>query len=211
MKKYLSLFIFSWFLINLHACVVKEDLKDFEKIYTGLNFWQLKLNQNQEWQLDFNLGYLIGLKDETGIDQIRWEYQLINLRKNQLFLKEEEMRPADLKRTQIFVNGTRSRKEVIAFPLQTGDQYVLWFKFTYRSQVIHEVLYELKAGEKGENRDWVNEILENVDVDNIRTLEGFDQGTLDQVIEGESNGSMDAGQTVDIILDMRVDPLPRDF
>ncbi len=183
--------MFSWFLINLHACVVKEDLKDFEKIYTGLNFWQLKLNQNQEWQLDFTLGYLIGLKDETGIDQIRWEYQLINLRKNQLFFKEEEMRPADLQRTQIFVNGTRSRKDIIAYPLQSGDQYVLWFKFTYRTQVIYEALYELKAGEKGENRDWVNEILENVDVDNIRTLEGFDQGIEDLGLEDFDLGDME--------------------
>jgi hypothetical protein len=180
--------MFSWMLIHLHACVVKEDLKDFEKIYTGLNFWQLKTNQNQEWQLDFNLGYLIGLKDDAGIDQIRWRYELINLRKNQLFVKEEEMRPADPKRTQIFVNGTRSRKDIIAYPLQTGDRYVLWFKFLYRDQIIHEALYELVAGEKGENRNWVDEILENVDVDNIRTLEGFDLGGLENGSEGELDG-----------------------
>ncbi len=168
-KALISLFIFYF----LTACVVKEDLQDFEKIYSGLNYWKLKQKESG-WHLDFNLGYLIGLKDEQGIEKIDWKYELINLRKNVLLSKQEEMRPKNLEKQQIFVNGTRSRSEGLSYQLTEGDSYVLWFTFFYKQEIIHEALYEVVAGQEGENRDWVNEIIENVDVSNIRVLSGFD-------------------------------------
>jgi hypothetical protein len=175
-KILLSLFIFYF----LTACVVKEDLQEFEKIYSGLNYWRLTQKETG-WHLDFNLGYLIGLKDEQGISAIDWKYELINVRRNVLLSKQEEMRAQNLDKQQIFVNGTRSRNELIPYQLVEGDRYVLWFTFFYRENVIHEALYEVVAGQEGENRDWVNEIIENVDVSNIRVLSGFDMSDVTQV------------------------------
>ena len=55
----------------------KEELDDtYNQAHLGLNEWSLKQEESGSYRLDFDVGYLIGLVDEEGIQGISWTYEL---------------------------------------------------------------------------------------------------------------------------------------
>ena len=141
----------------LTSCVVKENLSDvYNQARLGLNQWSLTAGGPEE-TLKFDLGYLIGLVDEASIDAVTWRYDLMTPRRELLARHEEEMRPADPDKRQVFVQGRRPRELAVPHPLTAGQRVVLWFTLFYRGEVLHEQLFALDAGGEGGDPNWINE------------------------------------------------------
>lgn len=143
-----------------HACVVKEELDDtYKQAHIGLNQWSLKFdNAADKYYLNFELGYLIGLNDKNGIQDIDWRYQLVTVNQELLAEVSEVMREASVDRTQVFVQGARSRELPINRPLQANQSYVMWVVLTYNDEILKEKLFEIKAGSEGGDPTWIDEI-----------------------------------------------------
>jgi hypothetical protein len=146
--------------LSSHACVVKEELDDtYKQAHIGLNQWSLKFdNSANKYYLNFELGYLIGLNDKDGIQDIDWRYQLVTVDQELLAEVSEVMREATVDRTQVFVQGARSRKLPINRPLRTNQSYVMWVVLTYNDEILKEKLFEIKAGAEGGDPTWIDEI-----------------------------------------------------
>ena len=118
-----------------------------------LEEWSLELKASRA-TLDFRFGYLIGLQDPDTIQAINWRYRLVTKDELELARFEEEMRAASPEKTQLFVQGDRSRKLEIDTPLEPGAVYVLWFELDYKGERLHEILFPVIAGESGGDPDW---------------------------------------------------------
>ncbi|MEE2643296.1 MAG: hypothetical protein VYD19_00050 [Myxococcota bacterium] len=136
------------------GCVVKDDPdRQFDLFYSGLEEWSLELKERRA-TLDFRFGYLIGLQDPDTIQAITWRYRLVTKDELELARFEEEMRAASPDKTQLFVQGDRSRQLEIDTPLEPGVVYVLWFELDYKGERLHETLFPVIAGESGGDPDW---------------------------------------------------------
>ena len=149
----------------LTSCVVKENLSDvYNQARLGLNQWSLTAGGREE-TLKFDLGYLIGLVDKNTIDAVSWRYELMTPRRELLARHEEEMRPPDATKTQVFVQGRRLRELAVPRPLTEGQRVVLWFTLLYRGEVLHEQLFGLDAGREGGDPNWINEWIDSSGVE----------------------------------------------
>ena len=168
--KYILLLILS--LGTLSGCVIEEDLSStYNQAHIGLNEWNFEVNQSSN-RITFNLGYLIGISDVDGVDEIRWNYRLVTLDQQDLAQNTEVMRNAELGRQQIFVQGQRERFLDIPHTLTVGQNYVLWFTLYYRDEVLKEKLFSVEAGTTGGDPTWVNDLPGANGVDVGELLEG---------------------------------------
>ena len=187
------------------ACVVKEELDNtYNQAHLGLNQWSLLEQENRSYQLVFDAGYLIGLSDKEGVSSIEWTYELITVDRELLSYNQEQMRDASPEKDAIFVEGRRVRTVELDTLLNPGETYVLWFKLSYRDEILHEQLFPLVAGEEGGNPNWIAELLGetfedpdqllNMIPDNATTMESAANDIDDSVVneESESNTSGEA-------------------
>lgn len=146
----------------LTGCVVKEELNDtYNQAHLGLNEWSL-LNTETEtgaYELKLDIGYLIGLVDDEGIDAIEWTYELMTTDQEVLASNSEEMRAPSLEKRQVFVEGKRKRELAVPVPLSEGVTYVLWFTLYYEDEILHEQLFPIIAGEEGGDPGWLAELI----------------------------------------------------
>jgi hypothetical protein len=143
------------------GCVVKEELDDtYNQAHLGLNQWSLLEQDNGSYVLDFDVGYLIGLIDEEGIQEIKWRFELITKDREFISFSEEQMRESSPEKNAIFVEGRRVRRLELATILSDGETYILWFTLQYRDGILHEQLFPLVAGEEGGNPSWIEELLD---------------------------------------------------
>ena len=149
------------FLAMFSGCVVKEELDDtYNQAHLGLNQWSLLEQDNGSYVLDFDVGYLIGLIDEEGIQEIKWRFELITKDREFISFSEEQMRESSPEKNAIFVEGRRVRRLELATILSDGETYILWFTLQYRDGILHEQLFPLVAGEEGGNPSWIEELLD---------------------------------------------------
>jgi hypothetical protein len=149
------------FLAMFSGCVVKEELDDtYNQAHLGLNQWSLLEQDNGSYVLDFDVGYLIGLIDEEGIQEIKWRFELITKDREIVSFNEEQMREPSPDKKAIFVEGRRVRKLELATILSEGEAYILWFTLHYKDGILHEQLFPLVAGEEGGNPSWIEELLD---------------------------------------------------
>ena len=142
------------------GCVVKEELNDtYNQAHLGLNQWELKPSEEGGYMFSFDAGYLLGLVDDAGIEAIRWSYKLITRDQELLGSFEEEMREPSPEKTQIFVEGRRSRSLEIPPLLTEGETYVVWFTLYYKEEILHEQLFPVVAGAEGGDPRWIEELI----------------------------------------------------
>jgi len=142
------------------SCVVKEELGGvYNQARFGLNHWSLSAGQSPD-QLEFNLGYLIGLEDSEGVGDFTWRYELMTPRQEVIASNEELMREGDAMKTSVFVQGQRQRTLALPRSLTSGGRYVLWFTLFYKGERFHEQLFALESGAEGGSLDWLNEWIE---------------------------------------------------
>ena len=155
-----AMLLVSLFVSLFVGCVVKEELDDtYKQAHIGMNQWSLQYNQEQKgYVLNFELGYLIGLKDQEGIQDIEWNYRLMTAKQEVLTEISDIMRAATTDRTQIFVQGSRKQETEINRPLVKNESYVLWFILSYKDTILKEQLFEIVAGEEGGDPTWIDEI-----------------------------------------------------
>ena len=142
------------------SCVVKEELGGvYNQARFGLNHWSLSAGQSPD-QLEFNLGYLIGLEDSEGVGEFTWRYELLTPRQEVIASHEELMREGDAMKTSVFVQGQRQRTLALPRSLTSGGRYVLWFTLFYKGERFHEQLFALESGAEGGSLNWLNEWIE---------------------------------------------------
>jgi hypothetical protein len=145
---------------GVNGCVVKEELNDtYNQAHLGMNQWSLLSDSTGSYRLEFDAGYLVGLVDEEGVDAIFWRYELMTTDEELIALNQEEMRPASLERTQVFVEGRRQRELELNTLLREGDTYILWFTLYYNEEILHEQLFPITAGEEGSDPYWLEELI----------------------------------------------------
>jgi hypothetical protein len=102
--------------------------------------------------LEFSFRYVMAITDDAGIAEVRWIYSLVDRQQNVLGQVEQRMREPEPGKTQILVQGERSRTLPIdPGKLKAGGRYVIWITVTY-------------PGEDG-RQSIVGELLQAVDVE----------------------------------------------
>ena len=167
--------------------VVKEELDDtYKQAHIGLNQWSLLYDDDLKHHvLQFDLGYLIGLTDKEGIQDIDWEYQVMSVDQELLASNDEVMREATPDRTQIFVQGARQRELYIERPLVKDQSYIIWFTLNYNDEVLKEQLFELVAGGEGGDPTWIDEIPGGQSLPPTQTINDSSEGSLGEDIVEE--------------------------
>jgi hypothetical protein len=134
--------------LGLNACVIQDEAKDgLWEIRTKVSTATLTVDGDRTGSLDFTFEYLLGLVDDDGVEQVDWEYSLIDLDGQPLGGDAEIMRQAQLDKTEVFVQGERPRKLIIDQPVLTLDNtYVLWIKVRYRDGILAESLISVSQG-----------------------------------------------------------------
>ena len=142
-------------LIFTQGCVLKEDLGGmYNQGRLGLESWALGVEEAPR-QLNFNVGYLVAIEDPEGVSALTWRYELMTPRRQLIAAHEEEMRPADLEKTVVFVQGVRERTLELPRALNAGERLVLWFTINYKGERFHEQLFAVEAGASGEDPQWL--------------------------------------------------------
>lgn len=176
----------------LSACVVKEELDNtYNQAHLGLNQWSLLEQPNRSYLLIFDVGYLIGLVDEEGVKAIDWTYELMTKQQELISLSIGEMRQANPEKTQVFVEGRRSRTMEVQSLLQEGETYILWFTLKYNGSILHEQIFAIVAGQEGGNPDWITELIGD-DIDDLSELtnSGLTQSSDAEMTEVEGSDSL---------------------
>lgn len=179
------------------GCVVKEELDStYNQAHLGLNEWSLIQDETGSYKLSFDAGYLIGLVDEEGIQQINWTFELVNRDREIISYSSEQMREPSPEKTAIFVEGKRTRDVELMTLLNGGETYILWFTLKYRDDILHEQLFPLVAGESGGDPNWIQDLI-GEDIDDLSNLSNTgqigagDSGMSDAVEEEASEEPVD--------------------
>ncbi|MEZ4467699.1 MAG: hypothetical protein R3F60_02545 [bacterium] len=136
-------------LVSAGGCVVKDELEDgIREVLPTLRSTTYTRNADGSGQVDFTLNYLLGIVDEAGIEEVRWEYAVITPAREIIAVEEQEMRKAQPEKTQVLVQGDRSRS--LAVPpglLRSDGTYVLSVALFYRGELFGEKYKKLIEGE----------------------------------------------------------------
>ncbi|MCA9525239.1 MAG: hypothetical protein KC549_02950 [Myxococcales bacterium] len=136
-------------LLSLGGCVVKDELEDgIREVLPTLRSTTYLRNADGSGQVDFTFNYLLGIVDDAGIDEVRWEYAVITPAREIIGAEEQEMRKAQPEKTQILVQGDRSRSLVLPpGALRANGTYVLSVALFYRGELFGEKFKKLVEGE----------------------------------------------------------------
>ena len=186
------------------GCVVKEELDStYNQAHLGLNEWSLIQDETGSYNLSFDAGYLIGLIDEEGIQQINWTFELVNRDREIISFSSEQMREASPEKTAIFVEGKRTRDVELMTLLNGGETYILWFTLSYRDDILHEQLFPLVAGESGGDPSWIQDLI-GEDTDDLSNLSNSGQMGVNDSEMTEVVGEDASEERVELI------PLPEE-
>ncbi|MGK0357934.1 MAG: hypothetical protein ACI9U2_000217 [Bradymonadia bacterium] len=134
--------------IGLSGCVVKDELRDgIREVLPTLKETTYTLEQGGSGQVEFTFNYLLGIVDEAGIEEVRWEFSVITPQREILALEEQQMRDAQPGKTEILVHGDRARTLTIDGGLRPDGDYVLSIALFYRGELIGEKYKRLVDGE----------------------------------------------------------------
>ncbi len=135
-------YIFLFLLLLLSCQIVKEDFPDgTREMRLSMSSSELQLLEAGEGQLNFEFHYEIAIVDEEGIEEIRWRFALVDLKKNVLAEHEQHMRKAEPEKNLILVQGDRERQlEIPSGLLRPGETYVIWVWLYYRGEILGELL-----------------------------------------------------------------------
>lgn len=148
----LRLLILSALCLGLGGCGVDDFADDgvedgFRESLHLLTAADLEAEADGSGALTFEYRYGLGIKDDEGIDEVRWVYRLVSAEGEVLAEVEQQMREPQLEKTEILVEGRRSRTlEIEPGRLSPGGEYVLWFDLSYRGERIGEHLEVVQEG-----------------------------------------------------------------
>jgi hypothetical protein len=130
------------------GCVVKEDIKDgLRELRPSMKSINLSTGPDGASELNFVFHYEMGLVDEAGVSEVRWFYALVDRDKNVLASHEQRMRKPDEDKTEILVQGDRTRRlDVDPGLVQPDVTYILWVSVFYRGELIGEHLSPVVDG-----------------------------------------------------------------
>lgn len=133
----------------LAGCIVKDELHDgIREVLPTLKSVAFERSADGSGRVDFTLNYLLGIVDEAGIGEVRWEYAVITPAREVLAVEEEEMRKAQPEKTQVLVQGDRVRTlEVPPGTLRAEGTYVLSVALFYEGELFGEKYKKLVEGE----------------------------------------------------------------
>ena len=135
-------------LAGVSGCVVKDELRDgIREVLPTLKETTYTYDEDGSGTVDFTFNYLLGIVDEAGIDEVRWEFSVITPQREILALEEQQMRDAQPEKTEILVNGDRARTLVVPSGLRADGDYVLAIAIFYRGDLIGEKYKRLVDGE----------------------------------------------------------------
>ncbi|MFN3199061.1 MAG: hypothetical protein ACE366_11740 [Bradymonadia bacterium] len=98
--------------------------------------------------LNFEYRYGFGIRDDMGIEEVRWVYRLVDADARVIAEVEERMRDPQPEKTEILVEGRRTRTlQIDAGLLTPGTEYVLWFDISYRGDRLSESLHVVTEGQ----------------------------------------------------------------
>ena len=133
----------------LGGCIVKDELKDgIREVLPTMKSVTFAQAADGSGRVDFTFNYLLGIVDEEGIDEVRWEYSVITPAREILAIEEQPMRKAEPEKTQVLVQGDRSRTlELPPGTLRPGGRYVLSVALFYEGELFGEKYKKLVDGE----------------------------------------------------------------
>lgn len=160
MKRIIALTLTTLTLTALTGCIVKDELHDgIREVLPTLKSVRLDRNADGSGQVDFTFNYLLGIVDEQGIQEVRWEYSVITPAREVLVVEEEAMRKPEPEKTQVLVQGDRTRRlEVPPGALRSDGTYVLSVALFYDGELFGEKYKKLVPGET---------LTETVDLDDL--------------------------------------------
>ena len=122
------------------GCLVDNDLDgDAREVRARISSAAISVSDEDGQTLDFVFEYLLGLADAEGIDAVEWTYSLLNLDGQILASETQEMREAQLDKTEVFVQGERPRTLPLeGVELEATSRYVLKISLRYRAEVLFE-------------------------------------------------------------------------
>jgi hypothetical protein len=134
--------------LGLSGCVVKDELRDgIREVLPTVKEATYTLNADGSGEVVFTFNYLLGIVDEAGIDEVRWEYSLITPQREILALEEQSMRDAQPEKTEILVHGDRTRTLSVDGGLRAEGDYVLSIALFYEGELFGEKYTRLVEGE----------------------------------------------------------------
>lgn len=133
----------------LAGCIVKDELQDgIREVLPTLKSVSFERANDGSGRVDFTFNYLLGIVDEGGVDEVRWEYSIITPAREVLVVEEQSMRKAQPEKTQVLVQGDRSRTlELPPGTLRAEGTYVLSVALFYEGEVFGEKYKKLVEGE----------------------------------------------------------------
>jgi hypothetical protein len=134
------------------ACVVDDEIPEgLRELRPEIGSARLVREADGSGRLDFSFRYVMAITDEAGIAEVRWIYSLVDRQQSVLGQVEQRMREPQPEKTQILVQGERSRTLPIdAGKLRPGGRYVVWITVTYpgedgRQAIVGELLHPVDA------------------------------------------------------------------
>lgn len=134
--------------LGLPGCVIKDERRDgIREVLPTVKEVTYTLNADGSGEVVFTFNYLLGIVDEEGIDEVRWEYAIITPQREILALEEQAMRDAQPDKTEILVHGDRTRTLTIGGGLRADQDYVLSIALFYEDELFGEKYMRLAEGE----------------------------------------------------------------
>ena len=133
----------------LTGCIVKDELHDgIREVLPTMKSVSFERSPDGSGRVDFTFNYLLGIVDDGGIDEVRWEFSVITPAREVLVVEEEPMRKAQPEKTQVLVQGDRSRSiELPPGTLRADGTYVLSVALFYGGELFGEKYKKLVEGE----------------------------------------------------------------
>ena len=151
----------------LVSCLADESVEDgVVECSTKVSRALLTLEDRGEGQVQFEFKYLIGAKDNEGINGFDWTFHLIDPERRDFGSITQLMRAPELEKTLIYVQGKKPRSLPVIVPEDGLDgPFVLWIEVKYDGVNVAEHFLELEPG------------VEHVDDEPISKLLMFAQGS----------------------------------
>lgn len=134
--------------VGLSGCIVKDELEDgIREVLPTLKETTYSRNSDGSGSVRFTFNYLLGIVDEAGIEEVRWEYAVITPQREILAVEEQQMRGPQPEKTEILVHGDREREIFVPAGLRADGAYVLTVSLFYRGELFGEKFKRLVDGE----------------------------------------------------------------
>ncbi|MGC6415775.1 MAG: hypothetical protein ACON3Z_01515 [Bradymonadia bacterium] len=147
-------------IMSTAACLVENDLDgNAREVRARISSASISIGSEGEQGLDFVFEYLLGLADADGVDAVEWTYSLLNLDGRVLASETQEMREAQLDKTEVFVQGERPRTLPLdGVELDAESRYVLKVSLRYRGEILFEKFASLSLDSPHEDLDAIPDI-----------------------------------------------------